>query len=122
MIQRFSTLTMESMVVCKIDEPAQSVYDTIGIKPWHHIVIVNDYAFVYIWDTRIIEHVMPASCLRQEDLTYAVIDNRMDLIVNDETPDTIRKVCEDNKYDLPVLFCKEPMTDDERALLDPMHY
>lgn len=121
MLNRYSTITMESKVVCKIQDFAQAKYERIGLKPWHHIVIDGDYAFVYVWDSRKIELVLPENCLEQDDLTYAVIDNRMDLVVDKDTPEYVRTICEQYKDKMPIVFATEPLTDAEQALLSIAH-
>lgn len=122
MLNRYSPLTMHNMVVCKVIPEAEQLYTQLSIMPYHHIVIDNELAFVYIWDTRLIEKVIPATCLRQEDLTYAVIDNRLDLICKEDGDHGLYKLCYENRENMPILFTREPLTDDERAFLDVNHY
>lgn len=90
--------------------------------PWHHIVIDDEDAFIYIWDTRIIEQVIPVNCLVQTDLTYAVIDNRLDLVCNEECSQHVKDKCNEHRETMPIIFVEGELTDDERALLDITHY
>jgi hypothetical protein len=113
---------MHDKVVCKIADRASAQYQQLGIMPWHHIVIDGDDAFIYIWDTRIIELIIPVNCLVQTDLTYAVIDNRLDLICNDESSDHIKAKCQEHRESMPIMFVEGELTDDERSLLDINHY
>jgi hypothetical protein len=113
---------MASKVVCKVIDEQQAKYDKIGIKPWHHIVIDNGYAFVYVWDTRVIEMVIPESCLEQDDLTYAVIDNGMDLRCSFDAKPSVKELCMAHKESMPIMFLSKHLTEDEQALLDITHY
>ena len=127
MLQRYSKLTMHSKVVCKIKAERIEAYKEVGIMPWHHMVIEDGLVYVYIWDTRIIEAVLPESCLLQEDLTYDVIDNRLDIRCQTATGDDMGKQilvkhCYDHRESMPILFETEPLTDDERAMLNVNHY
>lgn len=122
MLQRYSTITMASKAVCKLTDAAQQKYDALGIKPWHHMVIDNGYIFVYVWDTRIIELVIPEACVEQDDLTYAVIDGYMDIICPFDAKQSIKDLCMQHKSTMPILFLGETLTEDEKALLNPVHY
>lgn len=113
---------MHSKVVCKVNDLAVDKYAAIGIKPWHHMVIENDRIFVYVWDTRNIEAVIPADCINQEDITYAVIDNRMDLVCPEDASATIKQYCNAMRETMPIVFPESPMTEDEQALLRIEHY
>lgn len=123
MLKRFSVLTMESKVVCRIIETKQDDYKRLGIMPWHHIVIDNGLAYIYIWDSRKIDAVISENCLDQEDLTYAVLDNRMDLICNlQESKSDVIEKCLEHKEDMPILFIDGELTEHEKELLMPIHY
>lgn len=50
--------------------------DELGIKPWHHMLFIDDYVFVYVWDTRIVEKVLPVK-------DFAGVMSRMLIDAND---------------------------------------
>lgn len=122
-ITRYCKRTMHSYVPCKLTEAALPKYKLYGIEAWHHCLIVGTQAFFYIWDTRIIEHVLPVQVLDQNDLTYKVLDNRMDIIciTNDDKYASILSACEEAKYDAPIQFIEQPLSDNEQELIDPIH-
>lgn len=122
-IQRFCKRTMHAFVPCKIRDNAVAKYDAYGIKPWHHCLINGNRAFFYVWDTRLIEVVLPVDKIDQNDLTYKVIDNRMDIavITNDAKYESVLAACEEAKYDLPIQFRTEPLTAGELELTDIAH-
>jgi hypothetical protein len=122
MLNKYSILTMASKSVCKILDAQLAKYDQIGIKPWHHMVIENGLVFVYVWDTRVIELVIPESCLQADDITYATNDNSMDLVCPFNAKPNIYEQCMANRENMPIMFPGETMTDDEKALLDIIHY
>lgn len=48
------------------------------IEPYHHMMLTNDYALFYVWDTRQIQKVLPATDIDINDFT-AANDNGFDL-------------------------------------------
>lgn len=120
--------TMHSRNPFKIRPEARhkyAKYGKNGIQDYHHGVICSEYAFFYFWDTRMIDIVLPLSALSQEDLTYDVIDNRMDLAVARNADGTIDDNCspqecwdaaEQVKELLPVQFRTLPLTQHEYEL------
>lgn len=105
MIQRHSRLTMHSMTIAKIKQNKVQLYDEkFGIKPWHHLLIFDDYILAYVWDTRRIEVMVPITEFQQGHITYHVIDNQYDLQVHEDTPKEIRDFCEQHKDQMPVQF------------------
>jgi len=114
---------MHAFLPCKIADRAIAKYEQYGIKPWHHCIISGLKAFFYVWDTRLIEVVLPVNVLDQNDITYKVIDNRMDIavITNDPKYESVLADCEAAKYELPIQFRTEPLTPGERELTDIAH-
>lgn len=122
-IERYCNRTMHSFVPCKITPEALPKYKQYGIEDWHHCLIVGQRAFFYIWDARTIEVVLPVNKLDQNDLTYKVIDNRMDIvcITNEPKYADIQQDCYDAKYDVPIQFLATPLTKGEQELTELIH-
>lgn len=122
MLKRFSTVTADMFVICRVTETAISAYERLGIKPWHHILIYNDLAICYVWDTRVVELAMPADCLQQAHLTYDVQDDGRDLVIPNDASQAIINACEAYKTELPLLYIDGELTSEERDLLSLAHY
>lgn len=105
MINRYQKQTMHSQIVARIKKNKVEYYDQkFGIKPWHHLLIDEDHIVAYVWDTRLVELVIPIIEIEQKDLTYAVVDNRNDLKVTLNQPESVRAYLESRKEHIPVQF------------------
>lgn len=105
MIQRFSKQTMHAAMIARIKNNKHEFYDQkLGIKPWNHLCIVDDMVIVYVWDSRNIEQIIPIIEFDQDDLTYNVNDNRLDLQAKDSLNDDAKAWLENHKNDIAVQF------------------
>lgn len=104
MIRRYSKQTMHSRVIARVRPEKQAEYEAkFKIMPYHHLLMTNEVALAYIWDTRYIEVMVPLKDLVQDDLTYAVIDNRLDIKVKTyEAEPAIVQYCEAHREDMPI--------------------
>lgn len=105
MINRYQKQTMHSKIIARIKRNKIEYYEEkLGIKPWHHLLIDDDHIVAYVWDTRLVEIVVPITEIEQKDITYAVVDNRNDLKVTLEQPENVREYLESRKEQIPVQF------------------
>lgn len=60
-------------------------YSNLGVQPWHHAIDDGTDVFFYIWDTRLVQIMVPSMYIAETDRNYDIIDNCQPLVpANDE--------------------------------------
>jgi hypothetical protein len=66
--------SMKRNPVFKVIDNSETAIRT-GIKPWHHCFAIGDKVFCIVWDTRMIDQVIPIEQITWSDCTILKTDN-----------------------------------------------
>lgn len=138
-IKRYSKQNLRSKTVYRLKTNKIEKYKEQGIMPWNHMVISDNFAFFYIWDSRIITKVLPIKITETpveidgevkmtkqieiiganfNDFTSNVVDNGFDLVCKANAESDIREAAEQSKLQLPIQFRDTPATIEDKAIVD----
>jgi hypothetical protein len=89
----------------RLQKPKKNEKIGIPYKDWHHLAIIDDYVFTYVWDTRAIIDVYPLSACTPFNTTK-ITDSGRPLLVTAETTSRAAKIAKElcKKYpELPIV-------------------
>lgn len=93
----------------KILKPRKGQKIGIAYADWHHLAIIDDVVFTFIWDSREIINCCPLSYLRKFDATN-LTDMGTHLCIGEQTSERAKQAIEhlQTKYDLPIVSSSKP--------------
>lgn len=66
----------------KLKDIAYDKYEHLGIKPWHHFIVIGNFAYAYVWDSREVQLQIPSTMIDLADITNEYVDSCEALLVN----------------------------------------